>query len=149
MSLSSKFFDNLKISGGGKDPVRRPKRDQALGDNSSSKITPPSILKEGESPDSVAALKARLRSMGVLGATVAPPTREGPKSPDEGLQFESELDTCNTVSSEDGDDREKRARLRETYRQQEEELRLKAEHCKAVVRSVIHRLYVYNALACH
>lgn len=149
MSLSSKFFDNLKISGGGKDPVRRAKRDQALCDNSGSKITPPSLLKEGESPDSVAALKARLRSMGVLGATVAPPSREGPKSPDEGLQFESELDACDTISSEDGDDKERRARLRETYRQQEEELRVKAEHCKAVVRSVIRTLNVYSALACY
>lgn len=131
MSLSSKFFDNLKISGGSKDPVRRPRRDPGPVDSSGAKITPPTLLKEGESPDSVAALKARLRSMGVLGATVAPPSREGPKSPDEGLQFESELDT---MSGEDGEDKERRARLRETYRQQEEELRVKAEQCKAVVR---------------
>jgi hypothetical protein len=145
MSLSSKFFDNLKISGGAKDPVRRPRRDPGPIDSSGAKITPPSLLKEGESPDSVAALKARLRSMGVLGATVAPPslTREGPKSPDEGMGFESELDTCNTMSSEDGEDKERRARFRETYRQQEEELRLKAEHCKAVVRSGISRLNVH------
>ena len=138
MSLSSKFFDNLKISGGSKEPPRRARKEPVAG-SSGAAITPPSMLKEGETPDSVAALKARLRSMGVLGATVnAPQVRESAKTVcDDGLQFESELDTCNTISGDDVEDRERRARLKETYRQQEEELRVKAEHCKAVVRSVM------------
>ena len=141
MSLSSKFFDNLKLSGDAKGPKGGKK-------GAGSKSVPVSAQGAGThvgKGDDVAALKARLRSMGVLGATVrnpdqpscsqpleVAPSRRGSSGDRSGLHFESELDTCTNSSSES--DRERRAQLRGVYLEQEEELRVKAAHCKEVVR---------------
>lgn len=146
MSLSSKFFDNLKLSGdakGSKGVVKK-----GAGSNN---ITAAAAVSYGAGTpaskvDDVAALKARLRSMGVLGATsksadcdaTSPPldiapSRRGSSGEGLGMQFESELDTCTTTSSGESE-RQRRSILRGVYLEQEEELRVKAAHCKEVVR---------------
>ena len=128
-SLSSKFFDNLKRSGNSKDNVSRK---SSL--NGGSKERSPHEAMEGEveenEEDSVAALKARLRSMGVLGEPAVASDKQRPLSPPN----QRKVDHRAAVNSDDGVYRARRARHREVYLEQEEQLRVKAAHCKEIVR---------------
>lgn len=134
MSLSSKFFDNLMLSGDAKES----KGVDRKGGTPTAASASQGAEAHADKGDDVAALKARLRSMGVLGATVMSPdqpsSRRGSSGDRSGLHFESELDTCTTTNSSSESDRLRRALLRGVYLEQEEELRVKAAHCKEVVR---------------
>ena len=145
MSLSSKFFDNLKLSGDAKGTKGGDRK--GAGTNAVPVTGSQCAGAHTGKGDDVAALKARLRSMGVLGATVknpdqpstslpldVAPSRRGSSGERSGLHFESELETCTTTNSSSESERERRALLRGVYLEQEEELRVKAAHCKEVVR---------------
>ena len=132
-SLSSKFFDNLKRSGSSKDTVSRK---SSLSGGSKDKGIHEAMEGEGEveedEDDSVAALKARLRSMGVLGEPAIASDKPLPVSP----PIQRKGDPRAAVNSDDGVYRARRARHKEMYLEQEEQLRIKAAHCKEIVRCV-------------
>jgi hypothetical protein len=134
-SLSSKFFENLKRSGSSKDSVSR-RSSLSGGPKEMERERDVHEAMEGEveedEEESVAALKARLRSIGVLGESAVPGDKLSPLSP----SIQRKIDSRAAVTSDDGVYRARRARHKKLYLEQEEQLRIKAAHCKEVVRCV-------------
>lgn len=134
-SLSSKFFENLKRSGSSKDSVSR-KSSLSGGPREKERERDVHEAMEGEveedGEESVAALKARLRSIGVLGEPAVAGDKLSPLSP----SIQRKIDSRAVVNSDDGVYRARRARHKELYLEQEEQLRIKAAHCKEVVRCI-------------
>jgi hypothetical protein len=134
-SLSSKFFENLKRSGSSKDSVSR-RSSLSGGPKERERERDVHEAMEGEveedEEESVAALKARLRSIGVLGEPAVAGDKLYPLSP----SIQRKIDSRAAVNSDDGMYRARRARHKELYLEQEEQLRIKAAHCKEVVRCV-------------
>lgn len=134
-SLSSKFFENLKRSGSSKDSVSR-RSSLSGGPKERERERDVHEATEGEveedEEESVAALKARLRSIGVLGEPAVASDKLSPLSP----SIQRKIDPRAAVNSDDGVHRARRARHKELYLEQEEQLRIKAAHCKEVVRCV-------------
>lgn len=123
----------MKRSGSSKDTVSRK---SSLSGGSKDKGIHEAMEGEGEveedEDDSVAALKARLRSMGVLGEPAIASDKPLPVSP----PIQRKVDPRAAVNSDDGVYRARRARHKEMYLEQEEQLRIKAAHCKEIVRCV-------------
>lgn len=135
-SLSSKFFENLKRSGSSKDTVSR-RSSLSGGSKEKEKVKERAPyqameVEVEEEEDSVAALKARLRSLGVLGEPAVASDKPLPLSP----SIQRKIDPRAAVHSDDGVYRARRARHREVYLEQEEQLRIKAAQCKEIVRCV-------------